>query len=1301
LQDNDGWIRKEQAKSIIQKLNSSKLSPSTYATADVKWRTQNALYYRDIKVWLPDILLLGGTRPFCPNCKSNSRVSRHSFNSHHVAREIIGWKENYFVMTCRYICTACQEKRKEQDANATNPVNEGGTPSCPKIKYTFMGYDPKSLPLTSMGSGDEFPAFLTWRAGLDKDLIDMMRAMFDKGVRPESFSDMLLEMHSKHHVRAWLRYERAYAQEKKKEALGAFQPWDDFSSMYDEYGWNDRVPTGKYCAKAYKLFHESIRCHLNKEVKKRGAKTVSFDHSFKEAGNLCQYNGESIFNGLATGTTEVGEVRIQYHVVSGSHDQAKTPFEAFKNTTREYGLPELQLVHTDNPAADYNFFLNIFESLQRQREMFNSSLPLHNEVNPYPYDPNTPYLKIVETVGDISLAISAMVNIMNANKGFALDCEHRVVFNGRGMKTDEYKVGLIQIAYFNQNEDDRIQYLFIRTHNLKKLPPPLVSLLAGSVPVIGVNIGGDLARLGRDFGVKDDIQRRPKSSIINLGTFARKRDVVQNGSVGMKQLVKTVLGHTIDKHGEDTFSDWNAKQLTPEQIKYALIDVDAPLRMYEELSQKPDLTARLTTEDASVGKCVDVVPRYGSVACMATRAATGHIIEADYCVCPDGLSQKKVRAGAGMVTVQLDTVYSPSLEVPHYRKLHDKSKPTLGEFGIGQIVLPVQMLKDHVDSDIIREYPTNVSASNEAGTTPPAAAANPSVRQTVRLDNRSSNGVDAIDLNGDGAGESDELTGEYPTDAQIDEIMMDLTSGDIELLRASTVEGQVVDGRTPLQCQQLPEPPRLNEIEDVFSPLLGDVFHAMQRPYVPVKHEAKKGYYVALQNAFFVWNESQMEDLVSKMMKSGMSIDEIEKMKYYNSRMFINCIEREVPPPSILYWRVRAVFALYGPMKDSKTGKTLFNAKAWAKAKSILQEITRGYYSDPPGMCMYTKKLRRDGSVHKNKYGIDMIECIRGTNRTEAYHKNLVVTFSHWHTGVEMSDCLLAERRHRHNHHCAERRRFGFIRIGHFDTWYIDELQTMILKNRGYVLYPNWSNASEYKETDESFDTIAIHSVELHNALKHEWDTRIDKTAVKLTSDQKYLCKKMGTCLPFLPFSTAEEHQLFAECALRNDFPMEDPDAAAIAWCKLVDGVKIFPKLPAHIRIYKEKFERNRRVKDCILRARSGQELLHELNNALKPKVAANVEPVPFAEDMPEIDANARHNLDYVETAGRAIGVLPVNEPHRTRGSRGKDKTPRLPRPCGRCIEFGGEYLYSCKGKGRKIYCQYFAEDGTAKGSID
>ena len=54
-----------------------------------------------------------------------------------------------------------------------------------------------------------------------------------------------------------------------------------------------------------------------------------------------------------------------------------------------------------------------------------------------------------------------------------------------------------------------------------------------------------------------------------------------------------------------------------------------------------------------------------------------------------------------------------------------------------------------------------------------------------------------------------------------------------------------------------------------------------------------------------------------------------------------------------------------------------------------------------------------------------------------------------------------------------------------------------------------------------------------------------------------------------------EENIAFARCALSNDFPMDNPEAAAIRWCKkLVNGVlDIFPKLPVHIRIHKESFQ--------------------------------------------------------------------------------------------------------------------------------
>ena len=43
-----------------------------------------------------------------------------------------------------------------------------------------------------------------------------------------------------------------------------------------------------------------------------------------------------------------------------------------------------------------------------------------------------------------------------------------------------------------------------------------------------------------------------------------------------------------------------------------------------------------------------------------------------------------------------------------------------------------------------------------------------------------------------------------------------------------------------------------------------------------------------------------------------------------------------------------------------------------------------------------------------------------------------------------MSDVLMAEWRHRYNQHVSERRRLGFPRIGHSDTWLIDYLQIIV-----------------------------------------------------------------------------------------------------------------------------------------------------------------------------------------------------------------------------------------------------------------
>jgi len=66
--------------------------------------------------------------------------------------------------------------------------------------------------------------------------------------------------------------------------------------------------------------------------------------------------------------------------------------------------------------------------------------------------------------------------------------------------------------------------------------------------------------------------------------------------------------------------------------------------------------------------------------------------------------------------------------------------------------------------------------------------------------------------------------------------------------------------------------------------------------------------------------------------------------------------------------------------------------------------------------------------------GLPFFDCNRGTNDVEGFHKQILTTFGTWQTGVEMSDKLMAERRHRFTQLISERRRLGFPCLGHFDT---------------------------------------------------------------------------------------------------------------------------------------------------------------------------------------------------------------------------------------------------------------------------
>ena len=270
-----------------------------------------------------------------------------------------------------------------------------------------MGWNAASNNLLPYSKGDEFPAFLTWRAAVDKGLIDLMRPLFDFGVRPEQFSNLILEQHAKEHSRQYLKYER-----KLEEVNFQGKKPQMYSDFADKEKYAGVVPTGNYFALVYKRYHKTIRTFLSKEVKKRDSRQLSWDVSYKVNKKMCQYHGQAVsfythafatfvivdacivtnmlchsvllhhlqvFKGLVTATNEYGEIRIQFYVVTDGHDQMESAVQAFLATTNAYGQRPLNLVFSDNPTADDEWFKSQIPSIQASQDRLDEAASTEND----------------------------------------------------------------------------------------------------------------------------------------------------------------------------------------------------------------------------------------------------------------------------------------------------------------------------------------------------------------------------------------------------------------------------------------------------------------------------------------------------------------------------------------------------------------------------------------------------------------------------------------------------------------------------------------------------------------------------------------------------------------------------------------------------------------------------------------------------------------------------------------------------------------------------------------------------------
>ncbi len=164
----------------------------------------------------------------------------------------------------------------------------------------------------------------------------------------------------------------------------------------------------------------------------------------------------------------------------------------------------------------------------------------------------------------------------------------------------------------------------------------------------------------------------------------------------------------------------------------------------------------------------------------------------------------------------------------------------------------------------------------------------------------------------------------------------------------------------------------------IWSRVLKDPFHVFNMFYISVSHGLCIDFAYGLRDAVFIYERESKACIIAWGSTLNPPLSWYDLVRKFGWKWIHHRCKRVIPPPEELYPLVEQVFRTYGPLKDSKTGQPLFNAAAWAVAKNILDLISKGYLSDPPGVALY-----RVQKIDKKHGGLPIYQCLRGTNWTE------------------------------------------------------------------------------------------------------------------------------------------------------------------------------------------------------------------------------------------------------------------------------------------------------------------------------
>ncbi|TFY78505.1 hypothetical protein EWM64_g5507 [Hericium alpestre] len=245
---------------------------------------------------------------------------------------------------------------------------------------------------------------------------------------------------------------------------------------------------------------------------------------------------------------------------------------------------------------------------------------------------------------------------------------------------------------------------------------------------------------------------------------------------------------------------------------------------------------------------------------------------------------------------------------------------------------------------------------------------------------------------------------------------------------------------------------------------------------------------------------------------------------YRSSPVHSRQVRRHVPPPEELAPHVLAILQMYGPMKDAVTGQPLFNDATFEAIPPALENLQKGYYSDPPDIPMYMTR-------GKDANSLTLYRCVRGTNNVEGgIHQNLAKHIGSYNTSPRFARNLLHDYCYHHNARVGTLNRTEVPYKHSFDIWTlncISELQDQtshLFVNHAKQPLRGWVNGNHYEPSTKHFGILPLSPAVWHKLGMLEYNAT---HATEMGIRHADLASQQGTRFAVLPIHTSEERAFY------------------------------------------------------------------------------------------------------------------------------------------------------------------------------